>query len=45
MEEASIQTNEPIFGLGKIDIVIEADHAKSYSSTGLVIGPFILGIS
>ncbi len=38
------KTDEFIFGLGNIDIIIDADYAESWIGTAFVFGPFILNI-
>ena len=40
-EEIPIQSEEPFFGLGNVDIVIKADEAGGIDK-GFVIGPFIV---
>lgn len=38
------ETNKFIFGIGKIDISIDADYADTWTGTGFVFGPFVFGI-
>jgi hypothetical protein len=38
------ETNKFIFGLGKIDITIDADYADTWIGTAFVFGPFIINI-
>jgi len=38
------KTGKFIFGLGKIDITIDADYAETWMGTAFVFGPFILNI-
>ncbi|KYK29256.1 hypothetical protein AYK20_06095 [Thermoplasmatales archaeon SG8-52-1] len=38
------ETSKSIFGLGKININIDADYADTWTGTGFVIGSFIFGI-
>ena len=38
-------TNDFIFGFGKISISIDADYAETWVGTGFVVGPFIFDIN
>ena len=38
------KTDKFIFGLGKIDITIDADYADTWIGTAFVFGPFIMNI-
>lgn len=38
------KTDKFIFGLGKIDITIDADYADTWIGTAFVFGPFIINI-
>lgn len=40
----TVQTDKLIFGLGEVDIIIEATYALTWTGTGLVFGPFIIKI-
>jgi len=33
-----------IFGFGRINITIEATYAETWTGTGFVFGPFVLGV-
>ncbi len=43
-ESVSVDTEKPIFGLGKISVEITASYARPWSGSAFVIGPFILHI-
>lgn len=39
------ETNNFIFGFGKIDIVIDVDYTDIWTGEGFIVGPFIFGIN
>jgi len=41
----TIQTDKTIFGLGKVDITLNATYAHSWVGTAFVLGPFVLAIN
>jgi len=41
----TVQTDKIIFGLGKVDITINATYAHSWVGTAFVLGPFVLAIN
>jgi hypothetical protein len=40
----TIQTDKFIAGFGKVDIIIKARYAETWTGTALVLGPFVLKV-